>query len=104
MTQPRHTAAGGSSATSSVPLPKRRAKAMNKITVYSTRYCAYCVRAKALLNQNGLAYEEVVLDDPSLDARAELERLTGGHTFPQIVIDGVTVGGYSELVPFVRAA
>jgi glutaredoxin 3 len=79
-------------------------QAMNKITVYSTRYCAWCVRAKALLNQNGLAYEEIVLDDANIDARAELERLTGGHTFPQIVIDGVTVGGYSELVPFVRAA
>jgi glutaredoxin 3 len=77
---------------------------MTHITLYSMPNCAYCVRAKALLDQHGLAHDEVVLDDPSLDLRADLERLTGGHTFPQIVIDGFTIGGYSELVALLRAA
>lgn len=69
---------------------------MASITVYSTKWCGYCVRAKALLDGKGLAYDEVDLgDDPSF--RARLQELTGGWTVPQIVIDGRPVGGYTEL-------
>jgi glutaredoxin 3 len=69
---------------------------MSRVVVYSTRWCGYCVRAKALLDAKGIAYEEVTLDDtPSF--RAELHELTGGWTVPQIVIDGTPIGGYTEL-------
>jgi glutaredoxin 3 len=67
-----------------------------EIKVYTTPWCGYCVRAKALLEQRGLPYEEVRVDsDP--DFRTKLEQLTGGWTVPQIVIDGKPIGGYSEL-------
>ena len=69
---------------------------MPGITVYSTRWCGYCVRAKALLDSRGLAYEEVNLDDEP-QFRRKLQELTGGWTVPQIVIDGKPVGGYTEL-------
>ena len=69
---------------------------MPEITVYSTRWCGYCVRAKALLDSRGLAYEEVNLDDEP-QFRRKLQELTGGWTVPQIVIDGKPVGGYTEL-------
>ncbi len=69
---------------------------MAEITVYTTPWCGYCVRAKALLEQRGLPYEEIRVDsDP--DFRTKLEQLTGGWTVPQIVIDGKPIGGYSEL-------
>jgi glutaredoxin 3 len=69
---------------------------MASITVYSTKWCGYCVRAKALLDSKGIPYEEVDMgDDPSF--RARLQELTGGWTVPQIVIDGRPVGGYTEL-------
>ena len=69
---------------------------MSKVVVYSTRWCAYCVRAKALLDAKGVEYEEVSLDDnPAF--RAELHQLTGGWTVPQILIDGTPIGGYTEL-------
>jgi glutaredoxin 3 len=69
---------------------------MPKIQIYATRWCAYCVRAKALLDGRGLAYEEVSLDeDPAF--RQRLLELTGGWTVPQIVIDGRPIGGYAEL-------
>ena len=64
--------------------------------MYTTRWCGYCVRAKALLDDKGLDYEEINLDDdPAF--RQTLQELTGGWTVPQIVIDGTPIGGYTEL-------
>jgi glutaredoxin 3 len=69
---------------------------MASITLYTTKWCGYCVRAKALLDGKGLPYDEIDMgDDPSF--RARLQELTGGWTVPQIVIDGRPVGGYTEL-------
>jgi glutaredoxin 3 len=64
--------------------------------MYTTQWCGYCVRAKALLDSKGLEYEEISLDDDS-GFRAKLNELTGGWTVPQILIDGHPIGGYTEL-------
>jgi glutaredoxin 3 len=64
--------------------------------MYTTRWCGYCVRAKALLDGRGIAYEEIDLgDEPGF--RATLNELTGGWTVPQILIDDRPIGGYTEL-------
>jgi glutaredoxin 3 len=64
--------------------------------MFTTRWCGYCVRAKALLDSRGLEYEEINLDeDPAF--RQKLFDLTGGWTVPQILIDGKPIGGYTEL-------
>ena len=64
--------------------------------MYTTTWCGYCVRAKALLRSRGLEYTEVVMDDdPAF--RARLQELTGGWTVPQILVDGRPIGGYTEL-------
>ena len=69
---------------------------MARIRLYTTAWCGYCVRAKALLEARGLDYDEVDLgDDPGF--RARLNELTGGWTVPQIVIGGRPIGGYTEL-------
>ena len=70
---------------------------MPRVTVYTTEPCGYCRTAKALLQKRGIAYEEINLaKDPS--GRAELVRMTGMMTFPQVVIDEQPIGGYQELV------
>jgi glutaredoxin 3 len=69
---------------------------MARIRIYTTRWCGYCVRAKALLDSKGIAYEEVNLDDDR-HFRQTLMDLTGGWTVPQILIDGRPIGGYAEL-------
>ena len=70
---------------------------MNRMKVYTTEPCGYCRTAKALLAKRRIAYEEINLArDP--EGRAELVRLTGMMTFPQVVIDGQPLGGYQELV------
>jgi glutaredoxin 3 len=64
--------------------------------MYTTAWCGYCVRAKALLRSRGVDFEEVDLgDDPAF--RARLNELTGGWTVPQILIDDRPIGGYAEL-------
>jgi glutaredoxin 3 len=69
---------------------------MARIQMYTTRWCGYCVRAKALLRTKGLDFEEINLDDdPAF--RQKLFDLTGGWTVPQILIDGDPIGGYTEL-------
>ena len=64
--------------------------------MYTTAWCGYCVRAKALLQSKGIEFEEINLDDdPTF--RQKLLDLTGGWTVPQILIDGRPIGGYTEL-------
>jgi glutaredoxin 3 len=75
---------------------------MNRVTIYTTEPCGYCRTAKALLDKRGIAYEEINLArDP--EGRAELVRLTGMMTFPQVMIDGESIGGYQELALADRA-
>ena len=70
--------------------------------MYTTRWCGYCVRAKALLESRGLPYEEVSLDDdPAF--RQTLYELTGGWTVPQIMFGDEVIGGYTELWRLDRA-
>ncbi len=69
---------------------------MPKITMYTTRWCGYCVRAKALLESRGIEFEELSLDDDPAFRQTVFDR-TGGWTVPQILIDGKPIGGYVEL-------
>jgi glutaredoxin 3 len=76
--------------------------AVVRVTVYSTRWCGYCVRAKTLLDGKGIPYEEILLDDDP-EFRQRLFDLTGGWTVPQVLIDGEPIGGYTELWRLERA-
>jgi glutaredoxin 3 len=70
--------------------------------MYSTTWCGYCVRAKALLDQRGLEYEEILMDeDPAF--RQKMLDMTGRWTVPQIFIDDRPIGGYTELWALARA-
>jgi glutaredoxin 3 len=75
---------------------------MAQVTVYTTEPCGFCRTAKALLNKRNVPFEEVNLGkDPA--GRAELVANTGMMTFPQIVIDGRSIGGFQELLRLDRA-
>jgi glutaredoxin 3 len=69
---------------------------MPRIQIYTTRWCGYCVRAKALLKQRGIPFEELALDDDP-HFRQKVFDATGGWTVPQILVDGKPIGGYVEL-------
>ena len=75
---------------------------MSRVTIYTTEPCGFCRVAKALLAKRSVAYSEINLaKDP--EGRAELVRMTGMMTFPQVVIDDEPIGGYQELVQADRA-
>ena len=66
------------------------------VTVYSTRACPSCVRAKALLDAKHVPYTEVFVDlDP--EKRVEMVQKSGRRTVPQIFIGEHHVGGFDEL-------
>jgi glutaredoxin 3 len=69
---------------------------MPEVLVYVTRFCPYCVRARALLDRKGVAYRVV---DVGTDPRfwAEMERRSRRTTVPQIFIGPHHVGGYDDL-------
>ena len=70
---------------------------MTAVRIYTTTSCGHCTRAKRLLDERGIAYEEI---DVSGDhaARDWLVRETGGRrTVPQIFIHGKAIGGFAEL-------
>ena len=69
---------------------------MADIRIYTTRWCGYSRRAKALLDERGLDYEEIPLDD-EIGFRQKLLDETGGWTVPQVLVVGRPIGGYTEL-------
>lgn len=72
-----------------------------RVIVYSGPSCSYCFRAKRLLTERGIAFEEVdVARDPQ--QRVAMMEASGRRTVPQIFIDGKPIGGYEELVTLDR--
>ena len=69
---------------------------MTPVTVYSTSWCPWCDRAKALLDARGIAYDNVNIDTQP-NFRQKLVDLTGGYTVPQIVIGEQPIGGFQQL-------
>jgi len=76
---------------------------MADVTIYTTHYCPYCIRAKALLDQKGVAYREVDVTNDNSERLRLVERSGGRRTVPQIFIDGKSIGGYDELAALDRA-
>ena len=74
----------------------------SEITIYTTRLCPYCFFAKRLLKRLGLAYEEHRYARSANDREQVAALSGGGITYPQIVIDGESVGGYTELAKLHR--
>ncbi|MDX1764921.1 MAG: glutaredoxin 3 [bacterium] len=72
-----------------------------KVIVYTSQICPYCVRAKGLLDRKGVAYEEINIST-DLEMEKEMIRITGRLTVPQILIDGVPVGGCDDLYELER--
>ena len=69
---------------------------MSEITVYTTDPCSFCARVKGLLRPAGVEFTEINLSkDP--EGRVELAQRTGMMTFPQVLVDGQLLGGFTEV-------
>ena len=72
--------------------------AMNKVKMYTTQVCPYCLRAKALLAQRGVGQIEEIRIDLDPVQRDHMMAITGRRTVPQIFIGDTHVGGCDDLV------
>ena len=76
---------------------------MAQVEMYTTMFCPYCARARALLRNKGVPFVDIdILEQP--ERRAEMIQRAGGRsTVPQIFIDGAHIGGCDDLVALDRA-
>lgn len=75
---------------------------MASVELYTKASCPYCIRAKRLLDDKGVDYQDydITLGGPK---RAEmLSRSKGATTVPQIFIDGRHIGGSDDLMALER--
>ncbi|MBV9931985.1 MAG: glutaredoxin 3 [Alphaproteobacteria bacterium] len=76
---------------------------MARVEIYTKFGCPYCARAKALLDQKGVEYEEYEINSTPGKRDEMMERSGGRHTVPQVFIDGRHVGGSDDLAALERA-
>ena len=76
---------------------------MAQVELYTTMWCPYCARARALLERKGVAYTNIDLDEQPNRRDEMIERAHGRRTVPQIFIDGEHIGGCDDIVALDRA-
>ena len=72
-----------------------RVKAPEPVTIFGKAGCPHCARARALLDKEGIVYEEVLLGDGI--TTSTLRAVSGRGTTPQVFIGGKHIGGADEL-------
>lgn len=73
----------------------------NLISLFTKVGCPFCARAKQLLKERGLDYEEIVLGENI--TTHSLKAVTGAATVPQVFIDGKLIGGSEALATYLGA-
>ncbi len=68
-----------------------------KVEIYSKSNCSYCVMAMNFFDSKGITYEVYSADDPDI-FNEMLKRNPQARTVPQIFIDDISIGGYTDLV------
>jgi glutaredoxin 3 len=71
---------------------------MAKVEIYTKFLCPYCARAKALLAQKGVKFDEYDITMGGAKRSEMLARAPGRTTVPQIFIDGTHIGGCDDLM------
>jgi len=71
---------------------------MQSVKMYSTAVCPYCIRAKQLLQDRGVAQIEEIRVDLDHAERVRMTEITGRRTVPQIFIGSTHVGGCDDLM------
>lgn len=75
---------------------------MSNIVIYTTRWCPFCIRAKALLERKGVQYDEIPVDGDPV-ARQQMAERAGATSVPQIWINEQHIGGCDQLIGLERS-
>lgn len=70
---------------------------MALVEIYTRPMCAFCYKAKKLLDSKGVSYSEYNIWEEDGKKEEMSQRSNGGQTVPQIFIDDVHVGGCDDL-------
>ena len=70
---------------------------MNRVEIYTNPLCGFCHAAKRLLDRKGIKFIEYEVNFDLSLKKEMIERAEGRHTFPQIFIGGLGIGGCDEL-------
>ncbi len=70
---------------------------MAKVEIFTWKYCPFCIRAKSLLNQKNIRYQEYSIDGDEAARQLMSKKADGRNTVPQIFINGKGIGGCDEL-------
>ncbi|MFZ1725754.1 MAG: glutaredoxin 3 [Albidovulum sp.] len=76
---------------------------MQRVEIYTTPFCPYCIAAKRLLTKKGATFEETDVSGDFAERQRMMVRAHGRNTVPQIFIGGKHVGGSDELHSLDRA-
>ena len=76
---------------------------MAKVEIYSTMWCGYCARARALLHKKGVDFEDIDVEVDGSKRDEMVKRAGGRTTVPQVFIDGRHIGGSDDLAALDRA-
>lgn len=75
---------------------------MAKVEIYSSQFCGFCMRAKALLDAKNVDYTDIDVMMNAEKRQEMMSRSGGDHRVPQIFIDGEHIGGCDELMALDR--
>lgn len=72
---------------------------MSKAVIYTKTTCPWCVKAKDLLKEKGVEFEEILFGSPQAPTKEAISEAVGRpiNTVPQIILDGKYIGGYTDL-------
>ena len=70
---------------------------MKNVEIYTGPLCAFCDRAKALLNKKGVSFKEINLASDPNKMDEMIKKTNGMRTIPQIFIDGHHIGDNDKL-------
>jgi glutaredoxin 3 len=76
---------------------------MNKVVIYTTPFCGYCVQAKRLLTKKGVTYEEIDVSRDPVQRRAMIQNSRGRMSVPQIFVNGTYVGDCDDIYALEKA-
>lgn len=75
---------------------------MAKVTIYTRDLCPYCARAKQLLSQKNVKFDEINVGMDAKKKQEMIKRSNGGRTFPQIFIGDTHIGGCDDMMALER--
>lgn len=73
-----------------------------QVQIYTTSWCPYCKNTKRFLAEKGVKFSEIDIEKEGM-SREDLNKITGGNSVPQIIIDEKPIGGYDNMMSLVQS-